>query len=300
MSAGIARTDRDLNPSAPLRAAAARYQAATGALPLFLFEGSGALAAAGWRVPRHRVTSVWAPHHVLGYRLEGTATVTRRCGGAEQHRFPAIGSVTFSPGEEPVEWAADAAIEAIHVYIEAQALSGIRPFFAVSDAWLAAYFRLLATEFALCDDAGAGAQFLDETEEMLLRHLMRRYSLHARGCPPLAEERTRVSPLRASLTRRIEDYIEANLDRSIPVQALAELARMSGDHFGRAFRAATGKTPHRFVLDQRLRHAAAMLKSASASVAEISRACGFRNAAHFSVKFRARFGVTPSQYRRSA
>jgi AraC family transcriptional regulator len=75
---------------------------------------------------------------------------------------------------------------------------------------------------------------------------------------------------------------------------------MSVDHFVRAFRVATGTTPHRFVLDQPLGHAAAMLKANRASIADVVRACGFRSAAPFSVKFHARFGVTPSQYRSSA
>jgi AraC family transcriptional regulator len=277
---------------------------------MFLLEGSGGLFAAGWQIPRHSVASVWAPHHVLGYRLGGMATVTRKCGGVALHRVPTIGSVTFSPGDQPAEWASDSLIEAIHVYIAADALAGfagqgpdglatpprIRAFFAVRDAWLSAYFRLLATECALCDDA----KFLDETEHLLLRHLVRGYSDASRGPLPLLHERMRVSPLRASVTRRIEDYIEANLERQISLHALAELARMSVDHFVRAFREATGETPHRFVLDQRLGHAAAVLKAGRASIAEVARGCGFRSAAHFSVRFQARFGVTPSEYRRSA
>jgi AraC family transcriptional regulator len=275
---------------------------------MFLLEGSGGLFAAGWQIPRHSVASVWAPHHVLGYRLGGMASVTRKCGGVELRRVPAIGSVTFSPGDQPAEWASDSAIEAIHVYIAADALAGfaaqrpdgvaapprIRAFFAVRDAWLRAYFRLLATECALCEDA----KFLDETERLLLRHLVRRYSDASRGPRPL-QVRMRVSPLRASVAGRIADYIEANLDRPISLPMLAGIARMSVDHFVRAFREATGKTPHRFVIDQRLGHAAAMLEAGRASIAEVARACGFRSAAHFSVKFHARFGVTPSQYRRS-
>jgi AraC family transcriptional regulator len=102
------------------------------------------------------------------------------------------------------------------------------------------------------------------------------------------------------VTRRIEEYIDAHLDANVSLQTLAGLAHMSVDHFVRAFRAATGKTPHRFVLDQRLARASAMLTTNGASIAGIARACGFRSAAHFSVKFHARFGVTPSQYRRAS
>jgi len=256
---------------------------------------------------------------VLGYRLSGMATITRKCCGVELHRVPAIGSVTFSSGDQPSEWASDSAIEAIHVYIASGALADfaeqhlegatqprIRDFLGVSDPWLAAYFRLLAAECELYDDVKASdlqrpavSLFLDQTEYLLLRHLVRHHS-DASAVPCFLGERLPVSPLRRSVTRRIEDYIEANLDQDVSLHMLAQVARMSVDHFVRAFRGATGTTPHRFVLDQRLGHAAAMLKAGPASIAEVAHACGFHSAAHFSVKFHARFGVTPTQYRRSA
>jgi AraC family transcriptional regulator len=303
-----------------LSAVAARYGGATGARPMFLLEGSGGLFAAGWRLPEYRVTNVWAPHHVLDYRLSGMATITRKCGGVELHRVPAIGSVTFYPGDQPTEWESDSPIEAIQVYIASGALASfaeqhlegatkprIRDFFGVSDPWLAAYFRLLAAECELYDNVRgsnpqrpAASLFLDQTEPLLLRHLVRHYSDAARTASRSLDKRIRVNPLRRSVTRRIEEYIESNLDADVSLHMLAELAHLSADHFVRAFRGATGTTPHRFVLDQRLGHAAAMLKADRASIADVAHACGFRSAAHFSVKFHARFGVTPSQYRRSA
>jgi len=256
---------------------------------------------------------------MLGYRLSGLATITRKCCGVELHRVPAIGSVSFSSGHQPSEWASDSAIEAIHVYIASGALANfagqhlegatpprIRDFLGVTDPWLAAYFQLLAAECALYDDLKgsdpqrpAASLFLDQTEYLVLRHLVRHYS-DASAVPRFLGERLPVSPLRRSVTRRIEEYIEAHLDQDVSLHMLAQVARMSVDHFVRAFHGATGKTPHRFVLAQRLGHAAAMLKAGRASIAEVARACGFRSAAHFSVKFHARFGVTPSQYRRSA
>jgi AraC family transcriptional regulator len=219
--------------------------------------------------------------------------------------------VTFSSGDKPTEWSSDAASEAIHIYIDACALAHfakqhfeapvpIRDFFGANDPWLAAYFRLLALECALCSEVkGPPASFfLDVTEELLLRHLVRSYSDAARGGARLVSERGRVSPLRHGLVRRVESYIEANLERRISLLMLAQVAHMSIDHFVRAFRAATGETPHRFVIGQRLAHATALLKAGQVSVAQVARACGFRSAAHFSVKFRARFGATPVGYRR--
>jgi AraC family transcriptional regulator len=288
---------------------AGRYASATGARPLYLAQGEGGgLFAAKWRLPRYRIASVWAPHHVLGYRASGIATVTRSCAGAELRKVPPIGSVTFSPGDLPAEWSCDAPVEAIHVYIADTALRRfaeqnigagnaprIRDFFGIADPWLAGYFQLLDSE---CARYPGDALFLEQTEHLLLRHLVHHHSDAARAAARAA--RARIAPLPRSVTRRIEEYIDANLDADVSLKTLATLAHMSVDHFVRAFRAATGKTPHRFVLDQRLARASAMLTTGSASIAGIARACGFRSAAHFSVKFHARFGVTPSQHRRAS
>jgi len=270
----------------------ARYAAATGAQPVFLLEGTGGLVAAKWRVPPHRVPNLWAPHHVLGYRVSGISTIVRTCRGVVQRKVPPIGSVTFSPGDCPVEWSSDAPIEAIHVYFPPEALHGVRDFFGVNDPWLAAYCRLLDSDCALYDDT----LLLGHTQHLLLRHLVRHYSNVSKKT---LEPRLRVTPLSHGVIRRIEDYLEANMGSDVPLHALAALAHLSVGHFVRAFRGATGETPHRFVLERRLDRAAAMLRG-PATIAHIAHACGFRSPAHFSVRFHARFGLTPSQYRHSA
>jgi AraC family transcriptional regulator len=41
-----------------------------------------------------------------------------------------------------------------------------------------------------------------------------------------------------------------------------------------------------------------MLRTGNAPIAAIAVQCGFGNPSHFSVKFHAHFGVSPSRYRR--
>jgi len=297
-----------LSPSADLLSdTAARYAAATGAQPVFLVHGAGGLLAAKWRLPPHRVSNLWAPHHVLGYRVGGISTIVRTSRGVTQRKVPPIGSVTFSPGDRQTEWTSDAPIEAIHIYIAAHALRGfaeahldgaaapeVRDFFGIVDPWLAGYCHLLESDCALHGDS----LFLEHTEHLLLRHLVRHHADSSQKARRALEPRLSVTPLSRGVIRRIEDYVEANLGADVSLPTLASLAHVSVDHFVRAFRGATGMTPHRFALERRLEHAAAMLKG-PATVAHVAHACGFRSAAHFSVRFHARFGVTPSQYRRS-
>jgi AraC family transcriptional regulator len=253
------------------------------------------------------VPNLWAPDHALAYRVSGISTIARTCRGVTQHKVPPIGSVTFSPGDRATEWASDAPVEAIHVYIAAHALRGfaeahlagaavpeVRDFFGISDPWLAGYCQLLESDYALHGDS----LFLEHTRHLLLRHLVRHHSNSSQKARRALEPRLSVTPLGRGVIRRIEDYLELNMNTDVSLHTLAALAHLSVDHFVRAFRGATGKTPHRYALERRLDRAAAMLKG-PATIAQVARACGFRSPAHFSVRFHARFGVTPSHYRHS-
>jgi AraC family transcriptional regulator len=84
--------------------------------------------------------------------------------------------------------------------------------------------------------------------------------------------------------------------------ALATLAAESGysrAHFLRTFRAATGQTPHRYLLELRLQRARALVASRSMPLIAIAELCGFSSHAHLSNAFRSRFGVSPSAYQRA-
>lgn len=53
--------------------------------------------------------------------------------------------------------------------------------------------------------------------------------------------------LASNLMRRIDDWIEANLDQTIHLDDLAMLANLSGFHFHRMFRLSRGIAPHAWV-----------------------------------------------------
>jgi len=290
---------------------------AVGVRPLYLVESptNEGLAAAKWRFQSFDSVREPYPQSILACRTAGSACAIKRCGGKAVRKRPKIGSVTFSPGDGRATWTLDGTVEAIHVYLRRnhiasfaeQHLSGVRlpeidDFFALEDPWLAGYFRMLTSE--LESYAGlrrpAESLLLDQTEHLLLRHLVRWHSdagpREARGLGL----QTKVNPLRPALVRRVEEYVDANLARDISLAALAGLSCMSVDHFLRSFRAARGTTPYRYVLEQRLGRASTMLQATPAPVAAIAAKCGFRNPSHFSVKFHAQFGVSPSQFRRAA
>lgn len=96
---------------------------------------------------------------------------------------------------------------------------------------------------------------------------------------------------------RVLDFIEANYDQPLSLEALAAEAGLSRYHFAMVFRRAVGNSPHEHVREVRLRCARVMLRSTTRSVLDIALSCGFANASHFAAAFRADCGESPSSYR---
>ncbi len=76
-----------------------------------------------------------------------------------------------------------------------------------------------------------------------------------------------------------------------------ELASVSHGYLARCMRHHHGMTPVAFVTDLRLRHAAALLTSTTASVSEIGQRCGFSTQSYFTRCFRRANGVSPRLFR---
>jgi AraC family transcriptional regulator len=85
----------------------------------------------------------------------------------------------------------------------------------------------------------------------------------------------------------------------LSLQALANESGYSRVHFVRMFRAATGHSPHNYLLNLRLERARELLKNRSLSLIDIALDCGFSSHSHMSRLFHKSVGVTPSTYRRS-
>jgi AraC family transcriptional regulator len=97
---------------------------------------------------------------------------------------------------------------------------------------------------------------------------------------------------------RVQEFVESRLEADLTLQELASEAGYSRSHFLRMFHAATGMTPHRYVLNRRIDRARRLLGSADMSIADVAYCCGFSSQAHLTVAFRKVCGLTPGDYRR--
>ncbi|UVL00827.1 helix-turn-helix transcriptional regulator [Pseudomonas sp. B21-048] len=113
---------------------------------------------------------------------------------------------------------------------------------------------------------------------------------------------TSSAPPQGSITgsrmRLLDEFIDAGLDGPLGIQAMAGLLELSEGYFMRAFKNATGKSPHSYLIDRRLAKARASMRDSTARLSEIALSCGFNSQAHMTTAFKQRLGVSPAQLRR--
>lgn len=97
----------------------------------------------------------------------------------------------------------------------------------------------------------------------------------------------------AFLHQTLEDAPDAPLS----LTQLADAACVTPEHLCRLFKAATGRAPAETVRLARLDRTLILLARSNYNVGEIARLCGFPSVFHFSRRFAAAFGQTPSDVR---
>jgi AraC family transcriptional regulator len=143
----------------------------------------------------------------------------------------------------------------------------------------------------LVAEVQAGPQWLAEVADSLGRLLLIKVARHR------ARQRVSSNPLTAQLLARLVDYVQANLSERILVSDLAAVVGLSPNRFAHVYSTCVGKSPHQFVMAQRLRQAQTLLRNDSAPLADVAAACGFASQQHLTQVMRKRLGTTPGGYR---
>jgi AraC family transcriptional regulator len=270
------------------------------------------MSVAKWKLDNARVATGGFAQEILAIRTSGGAPVTRRTIGESLRKRPAIGDITYVSADTCARWTCEGTSEALHVYIpiarlrrfaeeelDRPAPPRIKDLFAVVEPWLQGYFQMLASEIEIFAQADRTLDrlFFTQTEHLLLRHLV---EWHAEPNPRQLRSmvgRPASNPLPSALMRRVRAYVDAHLADEVGLHDLADIACMSIGHFLRGFRAASGMTPYRYVLEQRLHRARSMLRDTRHPVSRIAVECGFKTLSHLSARFSGRFGMSPSRFR---
>jgi transcriptional regulator GlxA family with amidase domain len=100
-------------------------------------------------------------------------------------------------------------------------------------------------------------------------------------------------------TAATREWALTRLGERLTLAALAGHARMSVRTFTRRFRAETGVSPTRWLLDQRIEHARLLLETTDLGVEQVARRVGLGGATSLRHHLSAALGVGPTAYRRT-
>jgi AraC family transcriptional regulator len=119
----------------------------------------------------------------------------------------------------------------------------------------------------------------------------------ARGVQPRREHGGQGS---AELASAAWELLGSSFCSQLTLDELARAVYCSPYHLCRVFRRHTGTTIHQHLTQLRLRAALEQLLESEISLTALSAELGFASHSHFTQAFRAAFGLTPSEVRRSA
>uniref|UniRef100_B0SVP9 Transcriptional regulator, AraC family n=1 Tax=Caulobacter sp. (strain K31) TaxID=366602 RepID=B0SVP9_CAUSK len=153
---------------------------------------------------------------------------------------------------------------------------------------------LIADALKLLDrDRHAALTYLGQAHRIIDREL--------EAVPDLVEPRpprARGARLTGWRIRRLAEFIDANIERTIQVGELASVIRVSTSQLRRCFNVTFALTPSHFIMRQRLERARQMMLTADDTLAQIAYACGLCDQAHLTRAFRKHYGCSPAAWRR--
>lgn len=133
--------------------------------------------------------------------------------------------------------------------------------------------------------------FLTAVVDMLLSHAI--------GSTVKMEKENDASVFTNGALRRVLEEIDRQIESGIRISNLALYFGMTPSAFSRKFRASTGCTPQRYVIERRIGQARELLKTTEMPICEIAYALGFSSQAHLTSSFKELLGVTPGKYRKA-
>jgi len=165
----------------------------------------------------------------------------------------------------------------------------ISPFTAISDS--SKYINIFRSIIAVFNSDFEGREFKLYAGIMELLYLIYRNS----KLNILNESMKNI--IHSDILKNSAEYINKNYSNKISLDDIAKSVNLSPTYFHQIFTKGIGITPHRFLLNCRIRNAKKMLLAEPLSFLEIALQCGFSSQSYFNYIFKKETGQTPKQFR---
>lgn len=259
------------------------------------------IALENWSVPAVLIPRHEHPEHFLHLVLRGTVKYQVATKGRLVGFTSRPGTIFLLPRGtvDEVNWAGPThrVALAIHPRLLTGALEEtahqddieLREHWDLVDPHISALVSEMTADLGDCSPAGT--IYGEALANALAVYLVKRYAVQ-RITPTLYKGG--LSPYRL---KRVLDYIADNLEMAISLFDLATIAGMSSHYFSQLFKQSIGRSPHNYVVLQRIERAKQLLRDPKRSIIEAGLDVGFQNPSHFARMFRMVEGTTPSRFR---
>ncbi|WP_213806099.1 AraC family transcriptional regulator [Granulicella sp. dw_53] len=248
-------------------------------------------------IPRHE-----HPEHFLHVVLNGVVEYEVNTGGRNRRFISSPGRIFLLPRGtvDEVNWAGATRriAVAIHPRLLTDALEETKhktdvemtEQWELNDRHILALLQEMTAD--LEDSSPAGTLYGESLANSLAVYLLNRYAV--RPLSPMKHK----GGLPGYRLKRVLEYIAESMEKNISLSQMAGVAGMSPHYFSELFKQSTGRSPHSYVLHQRIELAKQRLRDPRRSIVDAALDAGFQNPSHFARIFRKLVGTTPSNFRK--
>lgn len=99
------------------------------------------------------------------------------------------------------------------------------------------------------------------------------------------------------LIKKAKVFIHHNYEKKLTLNLLSVTIGTNETKLKNGFKKMYGKTFTEILLNERLHKSKLLIEENKLSIKEVANACGYKSASMFSIRFKERFGISPSQYK---
>jgi len=212
------------------------------------------------------------------------------------------GTITIIPSGHEAHWDIAGSFEVSHIYLSQARFQKCANMLAkgqrvelldrvgFEDPAAARIMELLSCEAEIKEPSAR--LFVEQAIDLLCIQLLRK---HAVISIPVTRPSAGLAPWQV---KRVTTYMLEHASESLTLDELAGVVHLSRFHFCTAFRLATGKTPHEWLVIQRIGMAKKLLEDRALNITEVGLAVGYGTPSAFTAAFRRIAGCTPTDFRR--